>query len=137
MVELGGEFGTVTGRRRRCGWLDLVALKYAVRVNGLTELAMTKLDILSHFETLKVGVAYDSLGERFGEFPRQQRILYNCHPVYEELPGWNTDISEVRLFSDLPKEAQQYIEYVESVIEIPVSMIGVGPARDATVMRQS
>ena len=137
MVELGGEFGTVTGRRRRCGWLDLVALKYAVRVNGLTELAMTKLDILSHFDSLKVAVAYDSLGERFAEFPRQQRILYNCHPVYEELPGWNTDISEVRSFSDLPKEAQSYIEYVESVIEIPVSMIGVGPARDATVMRQS
>jgi len=137
MVELGGEFGTVTGRRRRCGWLDLVALKYAVRVNGLTELAMTKLDILSHFETLKIGVAYDSLGERFNEFPRQQRILYNCHPVYEELPGWNTDISGVRSFSDLPKEAQQYVEYVENVIGVPISMIGVGPARDATVMRIS
>jgi len=137
MVELGGEFGTVTGRRRRCGWLDLVALKYAVRVNGLTELAMTKLDILSHFETLKVGVAYDSLGERFSEFPRQQRILYNCHPVYEELPGWNTDISGVRSFGDLPNEAQEYVEYVEGAIGIPISMIGVGPARDATVMRTS
>ena len=135
MVELGGEFGTVTGRRRRCGWLDLVALRYAVRVNGLTELAMTKLDILSHFETLRVGVAYNSLGERFDEFPRQQRILYNCAPVYEELPGWNIDISGVRKFSDLPKEAQHYIEYVEEAIGIPVSMIGVGPARDATVMR--
>ncbi len=137
MVELGGEFGTVTGRRRRCGWLDLVALKYAVRVNGLTELAMTKLDILSHFDGLKVAVAYDSLGERFNEFPRQQRILYNCHAVYEELPGWNTDISGVRSFDDLPKEAKTYVEYVEEAIGIPVTMIGVGPARDATVMRTS
>ncbi len=135
MVELGGEFGTVTGRRRRCGWLDLVALKYAVRVNGLTELAMTKLDILSHFDTLKVAVAYDSLGDRFDEFPRQQRVLYNCHPVYEELPGWNKDISEVRDYADLPKQAQQYIEFVEEAIEIPITMIGVGPARDATVLR--
>lgn len=135
MVELGGEFGTVTGRRRRCGWLDVVALRYAVRVNGLTELAMTKLDILSHFETLKVAVAYDSLGERFTEFPRQQRVLYNCHPVYEELPGWNTDISGVRSYDHLPKEAQGYIEYVENMIGVPVSMIGVGPARDATLIR--
>ena len=135
MVELGGEFGTVTGRRRRCGWLDLVALRYATRVNGLTEVAMTKLDILSSFETLKVAVAYDSLGERFEEFPRQQRVLYNCHPVYEELPGWNTDISEVREYGDLPEQAKQYIEYVEKAIGIPVTMIGVGPARDATVMR--
>lgn len=135
MVELGGEFGTVTGRRRRCGWLDLVALRYATRVNGLTELAMTKLDILSSFDTLKVAVAYDSLGERFEEFPRQQRVLYNCHPVYEELSGWNTDISGVREYGDLPKEATEYIEYVEEAIGIPVTMIGVGPARDATVLR--
>jgi len=135
MVELGGEFGTVTGRRRRCGWLDIVALRYAVRVNGLTELAMTKLDILSHFENLKIAVAYDSLGERFTEFPRQQRVLYNCHPVYEELPGWDVDISEIRSYDDLPKEARRYIEYVENMIGVPVSMIGVGPARDATLIR--
>lgn len=137
MVELGGEFGTVTGRRRRCGWLDLVALRYATRVNGLTELAMTKLDILSSFDTLKVAVAYDSLGERFEEFPRQQRVLYNCHPVYEDLPGWNSDISGIRRFNDLPKEARQYIEYVEETIGIPVTMIGVGPAREAIVLRST
>ena len=135
MVELGGEFGTVTGRRRRCGWLDLVALRYATRVNGLTELAMTKLDILSAFDTLKVAVAYDSLGERFQEFPRQQRVLYNCHPVYEELTGWSSDISGIREFEDLPKEARQYVDYVEEAIGIPVTMLGVGPSRDATVVR--
>ena len=87
MVELGGEYGTVTGRRRRCGWLDLVALRYAARINGLTGLFLTKLDILSHFESIRVAVAYTSLGERYKEFPRQQRVLYNCVPVYEDLPA--------------------------------------------------
>ena len=135
MVELGGEFGTVTGRRRRCGWLDTVALRYAVRVNGLTEIALTKLDILSAFETLRVAVAYDSLGDRYDEFPRQQRVLYNCRPIYEELPGWSEDISGVRDYDDLPKEARGYVDYVESVTGVPVTIVSVGPARDATLRR--
>jgi adenylosuccinate synthase len=135
MVEIGGEFGTVTGRRRRCGWLDGVALRYAVRVSGITDLALTKLDVLSHFETIKVGVAYDSLDQRYAEFPRQQRVLYNCHPVYDELPGWNADISEVRRFEDLPKEAQAYVEYVEELAGVPVSIVSVGPSRAATLVR--
>ena len=88
MVEIGGEYGTVTGRRRRCGWLDGVVLRYAVRVNGITELALTKLDVLSHFDTMRVATAYDSLDVRYTEFPRQQRVLYNCHPVYQDLAGW-------------------------------------------------
>ena len=135
MVELGGEFGTVTGRRRRCGWLDTVALRYAVRVNGLTEIALTKLDILSAFETLRVAVAYDSLGDRYDEFPRQQRVLYNCRPIYEELPGWSEDISGVRDYDDLPKQARGYVDYVESVTGVPVTIVSVGPARDATLRR--
>jgi adenylosuccinate synthase len=135
MVEIGGEFGTVTGRRRRCGWLDGVALRYAVRVSGITELALTKLDVLSHFETIKVGVAYDSLDQRYIDFPRQQRVLYNCHPVYDELPGWNTDISEVRSFENLPKEAQAYVEYVEELAGAPVTIVSVGPSRAATLVR--
>jgi adenylosuccinate synthase len=136
MVEIGGEFGTVTGRRRRCGWLDLVALRYAVRVNSLTEIALTKIDVLSHFETLRVAVAYDSLGERYEDFPRQQRILYNCRPVYEDLPGWGEDISEIREFSDLPKEARQYVEYVEEAAAVPVTIVSVGPGRSATLRRE-
>ena len=136
MVEIGGEFGTVTGRRRRCGWLDLVALRYAVRVNSLTEIALTKIDVLSHFETLRVAVAYDSLGERYEDFPRQQRILYNCRPVYEDLPGWSEDISEIREFSDLPKQARQYIEYVEEAAAVPVTIVSVGPGRSATLRRE-
>ncbi len=136
MVEIGGEFGTVTGRRRRCGWLDLVALRYAVRVNSLTEIALTKIDVLSQFETLRVAVAYDSLGERYEDFPRQQRILYNCRPVYEDLPGWSEDISEIREFSDLPKQARQYIEYVEEAAAVPVTIVSVGPGRSATLRRE-
>ncbi|MDJ0961652.1 MAG: adenylosuccinate synthase [Acidimicrobiia bacterium] len=135
MVEIGGEFGTVTGRRRRCGWLDAVALRYSVRVNGLTKIAFTKLDVLSHFETIKVAVAYDSLDQRYDEFPRQQRVLYNCVPVYEELPGWNTDISGVTSFDELPKEARQYVEYVEELAGVPIATVSVGPSRAATLQR--
>jgi len=135
MVEIGGEYGTVTGRRRRCGWLDGVVLRYAVRVNGITDLALTKLDVLSHFETLRVATAYDSLDVRYHDFPRQQRVLYNCHPVYDDLPGWGTDISTVERYEDLPKEAQRYVEYVEDVAAVPVSMVSVGPGRGATLHR--
>ncbi len=135
MVELGGEYGTVTGRRRRCGWLDLVALRYAGRVNSLTDLFVTKLDILSAFPTLRVADAYTSLGERFADFPRQQRVLYNCQPVYEELPGWNTDISEVRSFVDLPKEAQAYVELIEERTGVSVGWVSVGPERQQLIER--
>ncbi|NNC74561.1 MAG: adenylosuccinate synthase [Acidimicrobiia bacterium] len=135
MVEVGGEFGTVTGRRRRCGWLDGVALRYAVRVSGITEIALTKLDVLSGFDRLKVAVAYDSLEARYTDFPRQQRVLFNCHPVYEELEGWSEDISGAREHDDLPKAAQRYIEFVEELAGVPVTMVSVGPQRTATLLR--
>jgi adenylosuccinate synthase len=137
MVEIGGEFGTVTGRRRRCGWLDTVALRYAVRVNGITEIALTKIDVLSHFETLKVAVAYDSLDQRYTEFPRQQRVLYNCKPVYEEVEGWSSDITGVRSFKSLPRQAQAYIEMIEQLSGVPITTISVGPERAATFSRDS
>jgi adenylosuccinate synthase len=136
MIELGGEYGTVTGRRRRCGWLDLVALRYAARVNSLTELFITKLDILSAFETIKVATAYTSLGERFDQFPRQQRVLYNCSPILEELPGWTTDISACREYDELPKEARSYVEFIEEAVEVPVSWVSVGPERHQLVQRR-
>lgn len=135
LVELGGEYGTVTGRRRRCGWLDLVALRYAVRVNSLSHLFLTKLDILSAFETLKVATGYVSLGEAYDEFPRQQRVLYNCTPIYEELPGWRTDISECRRFADLPAAARRYIEFIEEHTGIPVGWVSVGPERRQMIER--
>jgi adenylosuccinate synthase len=135
MIEIGGEYGVVTGRRRRTGWLDAVALRYSARVNGLTEIALTKLDILSHFGPLKIAVAYDSLGERYNEFPRQQRVLYNCHPVYEELEGWGEDISGVESYDDLPDAARRYVERVEELSGVRVSSVGVGPGRESTLMR--
>jgi adenylosuccinate synthase len=135
MIEIGGEFGTVTGRRRRCGWLDLVALRYSARVNGLTKIALTKIDVLSAFDTIKVAVAYDSLDQRYTNFPRQHRVLYNCTPVYEELPGWQQDITGVRSFADLPKEARDYIEYIENAVDVPISIVSVGPERAATFER--
>ena len=135
MVRIGGEFGTVTGRRRRCGWLDAVALRYAVRVNGLTDLSLMKLDVLSAFSTIRIATGYTSLGERYTEFPRQQRVLYDCMPIYEDHPGWETDISDVRAFEDLPKEAQRYVTRVEELAEIPVSIVSVGPQRSATFLR--
>jgi len=137
MVTVGGEFGTVTGRRRRCGWLDLVALRYSARVNSLTDVFLTKLDILSEFDTLQVAVAYSSLGETYTELPRQQRVLYNCTPIYEELPGWKSDITGVRRFADLPKEAQQYIEFIEDRTRVPIGWVSVGPERTQILTRSS
>ena len=135
MIELGGEYGVVTGRRRRCGWLDLVALQYAVRVNSLTKLFITKLDILSAFDTIKVAVGYTSLGERYDHFPRQQRVLYNCTPIYVEFPGWNVDISGCRSFDELPMEAQEYIGFIEESAGVPVSWVSVGPERQQLISR--
>jgi adenylosuccinate synthase len=129
MIELGGEYGTVTGRRRRCGWLDLVALKYACRVNTFTSLFLTKMDILSAFETIKVATAYTSQGERHEHFPAQQSVLYHCQPEYDELPGWHEDITGVRSYGDLPSEARAYIEYIQEAAGVPVGWVSVGPER--------
>jgi len=133
MIELGGEYGTVTGRRRRCGWLDLVALRYAARVNGLTRLFLTKLDILSAFETVKVANTYVANGERHHELPQQQSVLYHCEPEYEELPGWGEDIRDVRSYDELPKEARAYIEHIQDVAGVEVGWVSVGPERSQLV----
>ena len=135
LVERGREFGTVTGRRRRCGWLDLVALRYAARINGLTRLFITKLDILSGIETLRVATGYEAAGQRYGEFPRQQRVLYQCSPVYEELEGWSEEITEVRRFEDFPSAARRYIRFIEEAVGVPVGWISVGPERSQLVVR--
>ena len=136
LIEIGGEYGVVTGRRRRCGWLDAVALRYAVRVNGLTEIALTKLDVLSHFDTIRIATAYTSLGDRFTEFPRQQRVLYNCVPHYEDHQGWGTDISGARTYDELPQLAQDYIDRIEELAGVPIRTVSVGPSRAATLERR-
>jgi adenylosuccinate synthase len=135
MVEIGGEFGTVTGRRRRCGWLDAVVLRYAVRVSGITELALMKLDVLSAFDTIRIATAYQSGDAVYSDFPRQHRVLYDCEPIYEDHPGWKTDITGVRSFNDLPEAAAAYVRRVEELAGVPVSMVSVGPDRAATFSR--
>ncbi len=127
------EFGTTTGRPRRCGWLDAVTLRYAVRVNGLTEMAITKLDILSRFDTLRICVAYELDGQKVEAFPTDLTVLARCQPVYETLPGWNTDITQARTFDDLPRQAREYIARIEELLGIPASCISVGPGRDQTI----
>ena len=136
MIDIGGEYGVVTGRRRRCGWLDMVALRYSVRINGLTEIALTKLDILSHFDSIKIATAYSSGGERYTEFPRQQGVLYHCTPEYEELPGWNVDISNIGDYDDLPANARAYVERIEALAGVPIKTVSVGPGRRATLHRE-
>ena len=133
MIELGGEYGTVTGRRRRCGWLDLVALEYAVRVNTFTRLFITKLDILSAFDTIRVARAYQSGGERYDRFPASQSVLYHCEPVYDDLPGWGVDISGVRTYQELPAEARAYIEYIQEAVGVKVGWVSVGPERSQLI----
>jgi adenylosuccinate synthase len=129
------EFGTTTGRPRRCGWLDGVTLRYAVQVNGLTEMAITKLDILSRFDTLRICVAYELDGERIETLPTDLTVLARCRPLYETLPGWGVDVSGARSFEELPQEARAFVAYVEDLSGIPASCISVGPGRDQTIRR--
>jgi adenylosuccinate synthase len=129
------EFGTTTGRPRRCGWLDMVTLSYAVRVNSLTEMAITKLDVLSRFKTLKIGVAYQLDGQRVETYPTDLTVLARCRPIYETLPGWGMDITLARSFDELPQEARTYVSRIEELAGIPASCISVGPGRDQTIRR--
>ena len=133
LTEVGGEYGTTTGRKRRCGWFDAVVGRYAARLNTLTELVVTKLDVLSRFESIKVCVAYEYEGERFESFPPHQTIFNKCRPVYEEVPGWSEDVSGARSAEDLPKEARAYLELIESLVGTRVSWASVGPERDQIV----
>ena len=130
------EYGTTTGRPRRCGWLDLVILRYAARINGLTELAITKLDVLSSFDHIPICVAYEVEGHRLEEFPSRTTELARCRPIYEELPGWERDIMALRAWEDLPPAAQAYVEFIEERVGVPVTFISTGPEREQTIRRQ-
>ena len=132
--KLGGEFGTVTGRERRCGWLDLVALRYAVRLNGITSLALTKLDVLSAFGELPVCVAYRIRdGETTPDFPAHQSDFHHARPVYESLDGWSTPLGGVSSLGELPSAARRYVEFVEEQLEVEVSLVGTGAEREAVL----
>jgi adenylosuccinate synthase len=131
LQQLGGEFGTVTGRVRRCGWLDLVALRYAVRVNGLTSLALTKLDVLSDFAELPVCVAYRLRdGSETPHFPAHQSDFHHAEPVWRVLPGWQEPLDHASSREELPEAARSYVELVERELEVPVELVGVGAARE-------
>ena len=133
MRNLGGEFGATTGRPRRCGWLDLVALKYAVRINGIDHLAITKMDVLDTLRDIKICVAYECNGKIYHEFPISQELFRNCKPVYENLPGWETDISQVKELKDLPKNAISYLENISKFVGAEIQMISVGAGRRQTI----
>ena len=133
LVERGREFGTNTGRRRRTGWLDAVMLRHAVRLNSLSELAILKLDILDVLDTVKVCVAYEHEGTKLTSFPYHQSVVHDVVPVYEELPGWRTDLTACREVGDLPREARQYLALVEEQVGVPIRFVGIGPGRDQYV----
>ena len=133
MQDRGQEFGTTTGRRRRCGWFDAVLLRYAARVNGLTELFLTKADVLSGLPAVKVCVAYRYDGEVYEDVPPHQSIIHKAEPVYEELEGWPEELSEARGFDELPPAARKYIERIADLAEVPVRTVSVGPSREQTV----
>jgi adenylosuccinate synthase len=138
MREAGGEFGTTTGRPRRCGWLDLVALRYAVRLNGLTGLAITKLDVLTGIDPICVSIEYTGPeGATFSEFPYHQSILHKARGLYTELPGWDEDITGARNLDDLPQAARDYLQYIEDYLNVPVVLVGVGPGRDQMIWTEA
>lgn len=135
LTEDGYEYGVTTGRRRRCGWFDGPIANYSARVNGLTDIALTKIDVLSAFDTIKVCVAYDVNGKRYTSVPEHEANFANAKPIYEELPGWKCDITECREFDELPQAAQDYVKFVEDLAHVRVTFVGVGADREQIINR--
>jgi adenylosuccinate synthase len=134
MREAGGEYGTTTGRARRVGWIDLVALRYAARLNTLTHLAVTKLDVLSGLGPLRVCTRYRSSNEAsFDHFPYHQSVLHHAGGEYEELPGWDDDITDCRSEEELPQSARDYLAYISEFVGVPIALISVGPGREQII----
>jgi len=131
--RIGGEFGATTGRPRRCGWFDAMVLRYAVRVNGMSGIALTKLDVLSEFDTIKVCTGYTLNGQKLETLPAALEAFENCQPVYEELPGWGVDITEAKTYDELPENAKSYVRRLEELAGCPIVMVSVGPRRDQTI----
>lgn len=132
----GHEFGTTTGRPRRCGWLDLVALRYTHLLNNYTYLAITKLDVLDDFDTIKVAVNYDVDGTISNQFPAAAETLEAVKPQYKEFPGWKKDLGQIRRYEDLPQEARTYLDFIESYMGCPIGIVSIGPDRDQTIIRE-
>jgi adenylosuccinate synthase len=134
--RVGKEYGSTTSRPRRCGWLDLVAVKFAASVNGITHLAITLLDVLSAVDEVNICVGYEVDGERTSEYPMSQTDLHHARPIYKTLPGWGEDITGCRMRVDLPEAAREFVEFVEAEIEAPLCMISVGPERDQAIVER-
>ncbi|UWG97238.1 adenylosuccinate synthase [Dehalobacter sp. DCM] len=133
--EKGGEYGTTTGRPRRCGWLDVVIMRYAVRVSGISDFAFTKLDVLTGIESLKICTGYRYQGQILREFPQSLKVLAECEAIYEEMPGWQEDLTGITEYAQLPVQAQNYIQRFEELTGVSVTMLAVGPGRDQTIVR--
>ncbi len=131
--EIGREYGTTTGRPRRCGWFDAVAVRYTARLSGVHYLSLMMMDVLSHFDEIQVCVAYELNGERIERFPCRAEDLRDCKPIYETLPGWNVDVSNVRKLSDFPTNARRYIDRISELISVPIGVLSVGPDREQTI----
>ncbi|MFR9293030.1 MAG: adenylosuccinate synthase, partial [Peptococcus niger] len=133
----GHEFGTVTGRTRRCGWLDMSVVKYAIRLSGMTALALMKLDVLDTCETVKIATGYRLDGKEIQHFPASLDDLQRVEPIYESMPGWQEDTSKCRTFDELPQAAQAYVKRIEDLAGIPVKIVAVGPGREETIVREA
>jgi adenylosuccinate synthase len=135
--QTGQEYGTTTGRPRRCGWLDIVAARHSVRINGFDLLAITRLDILDEQPSVKICTSYELDGARVEEFPARTEVLDRCRPIYEELPGWRTRTSQARRWEDLPDKARRYLERIAELLDVPIGVIGVGEAREQSIILNS
>ena len=133
----GREFGTVTGRARRCGWFDAVIVKYAARVNGITSISFMLLDVLTGFDKIKICTAYKMGDKIINNFPASLEDLAKCEPVYEELDGWNEDLTNIEKFEDLPENAKKYIARIEELIDVNIDLVSVGPNRTQTIIRRN
>ncbi|GLI37750.1 adenylosuccinate synthase [Geobacter hydrogenophilus] len=131
--QTGGEFGATTGRPRRCGWFDAMVVRFAVRVNGLTGVALTKLDVLNDFDTIKICTGYTYEGKPVEDLPANLAVFEKCQPVYEEMPGWKCDIRGVSRFEDLPEKARHYVNRLQELIGCPIVLVSIGPGRDETI----
>jgi adenylosuccinate synthase len=134
--NVGNEFGATTGRPRRCGWFDAVIAKYACRVNGLDEVVITKLDVLSGLPKIKIGAAYRYRGRKITDYPFSAKVFSECKVCYEEMPGWPEDIRKVRRYRDLPKAAARYLDRLEELLEVKISLVSVGSSREQTIVRR-
>ena len=130
--EKGGEFGATTGRPRRCGWFDSVVVKHSVRVNGLDEIVITKLDVLDDLDSIKICTAYEFEGKVYNNFPSDIKVLSGCSPIYEEMPGWKKDTTRITAFSKLPVNAKKYLKRIQKLLETKIVLVSVGSERGQT-----